>query len=47
MLGVSCSGFNAPSEVSLFEMEEHNKKEKLYSAIDKIKEKFGEGKIGL
>ena len=47
LLGVSCSGFNAPSEVSLFEMEEHNKKEKLYSAIDKIKEKFGEGKIGL
>ena len=46
LLGVSCSGFNAPSEISLFSMEENRKKESLYSAIDKIKAKFGEDKIG-
>jgi len=46
LLGVSCSGFNAPSELSLFSLEENRKKESLYSAIDKIKAKFGEDKIG-
>ena len=46
LLGVSCSGFNAPSELSLFSLEENSKKERLYSAIDKIKAKFGEDKIG-
>ena len=45
LLGVSCSGFDAPSEISLFEMEEKQKKERLYTAIDKIKAKFGEEKI--
>lgn len=46
LLGVSCSGFDTPSELSLFDMEEKRKKERLYSAIDEIKAKFGEGKIG-
>ena len=46
LLGVSCSGFDAPSELSLFGMEEKRRKENLYSAIDKIKAKFGEEKIG-
>lgn len=46
LLGVSCSGFDGPSEISLFNGEEKRKKESLYSAIDKIKAKFGEGKIG-
>ncbi len=46
LLGISCSGFNAPSELSLFSMEENRKKESLYAAIDKIKAKFGEDKIG-
>jgi DNA polymerase-4 len=45
LLGVSCSGFDAPSEISLFEMENKEKKERLYTAIDKIKAKFGEDKI--
>ena len=45
LLGVSCSGFDAPSEISLFEMEEKQKKERLYTAIDKIKMRFGEEKI--
>ena len=45
LLGVSCSGFDAPSGISLFEMEEKQKKECLYAAIDKIKAKFVEEKI--
>ena len=45
LLGVSCSGFDAPSEISLFEMENKQKKERLYTAIDKIKARFGEDKI--
>jgi len=45
LLGVSCSGFDAPSEISLFEMETKQKKERLYTAIDKIKARFGEDKI--
>lgn len=45
LLGISCSGFDAPSEISLFEMETKQKKERLYTAIDKIKARFGEDKI--
>ena len=41
LLGVSCSGFDAPSAISLFEMEKNKKKENLYAAIDGIKAKFG------
>lgn len=47
LLGVSCSGFDAPSAISLFEMEKNKKKENLYAAIDEIKAKFGEEKLGL
>ena len=46
LLGVSGSGFDAPSEISLFEMERNQKKEKLYHAIDALKGKFGEGIVG-
>lgn len=45
LLGVSCSGFDAPSEISLFELEDRQKKKRLYTAIDKIKARFGEDKI--
>lgn len=45
LLGVSCSGFDALSEISLFEVENGEKKERLYTAIDKIKARFGEDKI--
>ncbi len=45
LLGVSCSGFDAPSEISLFEVKNREKKERLYTAIDKIKARFGEDKI--
>lgn len=42
LLGVSGSGFDAPSELSLFAMESTRKKETLYHAIDGLKGKFGE-----
>ena len=46
LLGISGSGFDTPSETSLFTLEQNQKKEKLYSALDRLKSKFGEGIIG-
>ena len=40
LLGVSVGGLTEEGELSLF--DDHEKKEKLYNAIDKIKGKFGE-----
>lgn len=40
LLGVAASGFDDFTSVSLFGEEE--KKENLYEAIDKIKQRFGE-----
>ena len=46
LLGVSGSGFDAPSEMSLFGLERSQRKERLYHAIDELKEKFGERIVG-
>ena len=43
LLGISGSGFDAPSELSLFGMESSAKKERLYRAVDGLKKRFGEG----
>ena len=40
LLGISVSGLTAGGEVSLF--DDHEKKDRLYDAIDKLKERFGE-----
>ena len=42
LLGVSGSGFDAPSELSLFGVEQDQRKERLYQAIDGLKGRFGE-----
>lgn len=41
LLGISVSSFDCDAELSLF-AEQTQKKERLYAAIDRIKDKFGE-----
>lgn len=46
LLGISAQNFGAAEELSLFDGGAPQKKENLYSAIDRLKQRFGEDIIG-